>query len=135
MATVPSVAGRHRDPGPIRPVAEGPTDSVPAEGVHSKDASIEDDPAAGDDEIEKTEELEHRVELMEKQLEREDKEPDAAVIARPDKPTKEQVERHNASGHAQFKNWCKHCVRGLATRDRHINKKNKRTKFQAKKQG
>ena len=55
------------------------------------------------------------------------------LVSRPDTPTKGDVERHNAT-HATFKSWCKHCVRGLATRDRHVTKKTKgktqqRTKF------
>ena len=153
VVAVPSVASRQCTPVPISPAAEAlhgvathnTTTALDGAGVSGatfpkNEAHPAETPTAGesterDEEIEEIEELEKRVENMERQLEREEAEPETAVISRPLMPTKEQVERHNASGHAQFRNWCKHCVRGLATRDRHISKRNKKGKVKTSRSG
>ena len=79
------------------------------------------------------EELEGRVEDLERQLTREEEEIEVPLVGQPETPTQEQVDQHNAT-HATYKSWCKHCVRGLATRDRHPKarmkgKQIKKTKF------
>ena len=33
------------------------------------------------------------------------------------KPTEKEIEDHYASGHAVFRNWCTHCVKGQAKND------------------
>ena len=79
------------------------------------------------------EELEERVGDLERQLTREESEVEVRLVGQPETPTQEQIDQHNAT-HATYKSWCKHCVRGFATRDRHLTakmkgKQIKKTKF------
>ena len=78
------------------------------------------------DEVQEIEDLEKRVEEMEKQLSREE-DGEVPVLKAPQLPSKEEVERHNAT-HAQFQPWCKHCNAGLARRDKHVTKTGKADK-------
>ena len=49
-------------------------------------------------------------------LETEETEPTEARIPRravsPEDPTEAEVEAHKLSGHACFRSWCRHCIRG-----------------------
>jgi hypothetical protein len=37
----------------------------------------------------------------------------------PEDPTAEEVEAHNASGHAKYRAWCRYCVGGRGNADPH----------------
>ena len=37
----------------------------------------------------------------------------------PHEPTAEEIEEHNASGHAHYRAWCPHCVAGKGKADSH----------------
>ena len=105
--------------------AEPPTVQKP---VSPKQA--ETSPTSGMQDIE---ELEERVAKMEREMSRGEGK-HTPLVANPECPSKEEVEAHNAT-HGMFQNWCKHCVRGMATRDKHARKKKeargqyRRTKF------
>ena len=71
---------------------------VPAVEAQPAETPKEDEPTVEEDiEIES---LEQRIEDLEKQLMREEVEPNTPIVRRPERPTKEQVERHNTT-HAQ----------------------------------
>lgn len=92
----------------------------------SAEQNNEKDTTESEDEIFK--ELENRIEDMEKRIMKEEDETNVPTIKGPEIPTKEQVERHNAT-HANFKSWCVHCQKGLAMRDKHTTKKKKKDKY------
>ena len=112
---------------PISPTTKTKSPNINSNDTH-KDKEQQE--AMKDDLIE---ELEERVEGLERQLTREEEEVNVPLVGQPETPTQEQVDKHNAT-HATFKRWCKHCVRGLATRDKHVTtrtkgKRMKRVKF------
>ena len=122
-------------PAPISPMLNDTptTEEKPKEGEdgHPTDQEHKGEMPSEDEVIE---ELENRVEELERQLTREENEADVPLVSRPEVPTREQVEQHNAT-HATYKAWCKHCVRGLATRDKHVTKKMKGKKYKRTKIG
>ena len=87
-------------------------------------AASNDEAEAKTEDVEEIEELEKRVEEMERRLAGGDEPEGGAVVKAPELPSRDEVERHNAT-HAKFQSWCKHCNAGLATRDKHITKKTK----------
>ncbi len=81
------------------------------------------------EELGQIEELEERVREAELGLE---KRYDGVIVVRNvETPTQEEVDAHEASGHANFKRWCPACQKGFAQRDAHRSKsdKRKRTNF------
>ena len=46
---------------------------------------------------------------------------DVRIMARPPMPSKEEVERHNAT-HMEYRSWCPHCVKGRGMANHHSKK-------------
>ena len=109
------------NPMPARPTKPTTNGDKNTESKEGRSANKEDEYEDVDGNLE---ELENRVEEMERQFIREEAEVDVPLVARPKTPTQEDVDKHNAT-HATYKSWCKHCVRGLAMRDKHSKRKNK----------
>ena len=104
-------------PQPVRP-------SIKADKLESQGHGIEEE-SMGEEEVEEIEELVERVEKMERQIKREEEDPDVPVVKEPVRPSKEDVAKHEAT-HAHYKSWCKYCNQGLAIRDQHRRKQNRK---------
>lgn len=114
-------------PKPISP--ESKTETTTVIFTHGGDAKDEDEnleraAKEAEEEVVKIEDMEERIEELEKQLARE-AEKKVPMVANPEMPSKEEVERHNLT-HANYQSWCKHCQAGFAARDKHVSKDKKK---------
>ena len=73
---------------------------VPTVEAQPAETPPEDEPAVGEDS--EIEGLEQRIEELEKQMTREQAEPEMPIVSQPIKPTKGQIDRHNAT-HAHIR--------------------------------
>ena len=127
-----------KSPEPISPVLNDATSNNKQfdeeEDGHAKEQESAKDAQSEKETFETIDELENRIEELERQLTREEDEDPVPLVKRPEMPTQEEVDRHNTT-HATFKPWCKHCVRGLAMRDKHVTKKMKGKRYKRTKMG
>ena len=112
------------NPTPVRPQSSAASRSEDAVGRDLPQGGTGTHEPKEDEQI--SEDLEKRIEEMEKKLMEKDEEV-VPLVKDTELPTQEEVDSHNAT-HAEYKSWCKHCNAGLATRDQHRNKANKTKK-------
>jgi hypothetical protein len=85
-------------------------------GIEIKESSkteIQDLEEKETESVNKIKELDEKIKKAEKHI---------AVVPDTETPTKEEVDRHVASGHANFKRWCSDCQKGMAMRRPHRRK-------------